>query len=423
MIVLSVHPGGGYILKTVFEDAILKITINLKPMKSYLAWTPVFILATLLYPYSDAAAQSCTSTAGANNGGSFSTMALGGSTFVWNNPTNAQNADGSYATAGTTLGLSSTAWSNYLVVQNFGFSIPSTATICEIIVDIQRSETGLALGADVTDKSVRLLQNGALYGNDLATSSSWPSSDGTVTYGNTLLASSWGGSWQPADVNSANFGVAISTKLSTALVSLALQGKVNQIRVTIIFDPNSILAITLGKFSAARSPDGDGHLLSWKADPTAGGKFIVQLSANSSDWQDIATVPVTATSSEHDLLGSGPMSSYTYTDHNPLDGANYYRLHMVSGNGKSTYSIINEVTMENQTTIRCWPNPCVRTINVSSPHPVTRITLKDLQGRTLYMRQAAAPASDWQIPTEGLPPGYYFIQVGSETLRVLKTLN
>lgn len=380
-------------------------------MKSYLAWTPVLILAALLYPYSEANAQSCTSTAGANNGGTFSTMAYAGSAFNWNNPSNAQNADGSYATAGATLGILSTSWSNYLVVQNFGFSIPSTATICEIIVDIQRSESGLALGADVQDRSVRLLQNGALYGNDLASSSSWPSSDGTVTYGNALLASTWGGSWQPADVNSANFGVAISTELSTHLVSLALQGKVNQIRVTIIYDPNSVLAITLGKFSAAPSPDGDGHLLTWTADAAAGGNFIVQRSANSNDWQDIATVPVTA------------MTSYTYTDHNPLDGANFYRLHMVSASGKSTYSTINEVIMENQTTTRCWPNPCVRTINVSSPHPVTRITLKDLQGRTLYMRQAAAPASDWQIPTEGLPPGYYFIQVGSETLRVLKTLN
>ena len=390
-------------------------------MKSYLALTPVLLLAVLCNPYSEATAQSCTSTVGANNGGTFSTMAYSGSTFAWSNPSNAQNADGSYAIAGATLAILSTAWSNYLVVQNFGFSIPSTATICEIIVDIQRSETGLALGADVKDRSVRLLQNGALYGNDLASGSSWPSSDGTVTYGNALLASTWGGSWQPSDVNNSNFGVAISTQLSTNLVSLALQGKVNQIKVTIIYDPNSLLSVSLGKFSATVSPNEDGHLLTWTANATAGGNFIIQRSGNSSDWQDIATVPMA--SSGHDPSASGSMTSYTYTDHDPLDGANFYRLHMVDASGRSAYSTINEVTMKNQTTIRCWPNPCVQTINVSSPQPVTRITLKDLMGRTLYMRQTAAPTGDWQIPAGNLPPGVYFVLVGSQTLRVLKEAN
>ena len=409
----------GTYLKTLLEDVILKIPFNLKPMKSYLAWSPVFILAALLHLNLDATAQSCTSTAGANNGGTFSTMAYAGSSFVFNNPSNAQNADGSYATAGTTLGILSSAWSNYLVVQNFGFSIPATATICEIIVDIQRSESGLALGAGVKDKSVRLLQNGALYGNDLASGSSWPNSDGTVTYGNALLAGTWGGSWQPADVNSANFGVAISTQLFTNLISLALQGNVNQIRVTVIYDPNSLLGITLDKFSASVSPDGDGHLLTWSADATSGGNFIIQRSGNGSDWQNIGTVPVKAQTSS----GEGPTIAYTYTDHDPLDGTNFYRLQMVNANGKSTYSTINEVTMKNQTAVRCWPNPCVQTINVSSPHPVTRITLKDLLGRTLYMRQVAAPTGDWQIPASDLPPGLYFVLVGTETLQVMKKAN
>jgi len=413
----------GTYLKTLLEDIILKIPFNLKPMKSHLALTPVLILAALLYPYSKATAQSCSTTVGPDNGGTFGTMAYAGSSFNWSNASNAQFSDASYATAGTFLGILSTAYSNYITVQNLGFSIPASATICQIMVNVQRSYSGLALGAGVQDKSVRLLQNGALYGNDLASGTAWPASDGTVTYGNALLASTWGGSWQPADVNSPNFGVAISTELFTALAGVAMQGKINQITVTIIYDPNSVLAITLGKFSAAPSPDGDGHLLTWTADATAGGNFIIQRSGDSRNWQDIATVPVTVASSGHDQPGSGSMTSYTYTDHTPLVGANFYRLHMISANGRSTYSTINEVSMENQTTIRCWPNPCVRTINVSSPHPVTRITLKDLQGRTLYMRQAAAPANDWQIPTEELPPGLYLIQVGSETLRVLKALH
>jgi hypothetical protein len=387
-------------------------------MKSKRTLAPVLVLAALFYAHPKAAAQSCSSTVGANNAGSFSTATNPGSLFSWSNPGNAQTSDGNYATAGTTLGIGATGYSDYLVIQNFGFSIPSTATICQIVVDVQRSASGLGIGASVSDKAVQLVQNGSLYGNNLASGSAWPSSDGTATYGNALLATTWGGSWQPADVNSANFGVAISTKIKEGVVGLFMQGKINQVTVTIIYDPNSLLSIMLGKLSAQASPNGDGHLLSWTADASAGGNFIIQRSGDSRDWNDIATIPVTQTSSTHNQSGS-----YSYTDHTPVAGANYYRVHMISADGRSTYSTINEVTMENKMTASCWPNPCVQTIHVSCPQPVIRVTLKDLQGRTLYMRQAAAPASDWQIPADNLPPGIYFVQVGAQTLRILKEKN
>lgn len=383
-------------------------------MKSKLGTIPVLVMAALACPYPKAIAQSCSSTVGANNAGDFSTTAYSGATFSWSNPGNAQTSDVSYATAGMSLGILSSAYSNYLVVKDFGFSIPSTATVCKIIVEVQRSVSGLGVGGYVSDQSIKLVQSGAPYGNDLADPAThWPSSDGTVTYGNALLGSAWGGSWLPADVNSSNFGVAISTQLNTGLVALAMQGKINQVRVTIVYDPNFLLGITLEKFSATQSPDGDGHLLSWTANASTATStnFIIQRSANSHDWQDIATVPATAA------------SSYRYTDHNPLDGINFYRLHMVSMDGRSVWSTISEVKKDDRTTIRCWPNPCVNTINIYSPQPVIKVLVKDIQGRILYMRQAVAPANNWELPAENLPPGLYFVQVGSQTLRVLKQKN
>jgi hypothetical protein len=46
--------------------------------------------------------------------------------------------------------------------------------------------------------------------------------------------------------------------------------------------------------------------------------------------------------------------------------------------------------------------------------------LKDLQGRILYSKEAAAPTGEWQIPAGHLRPGLYLVQVGSETFRLLK---
>jgi hypothetical protein len=401
---------------------VLKVTINLKPMKIKLATIPVLVMALLACPCLHSTAQSCTSTVGANTANTFSTMAYGGSGFSWNNPGNAQNSDGSYATAGTPLGIFSSAYSNYLVIQNFGFSIPSTATICEIVVDVQRYASGLIVGGSVSDKSVRLLQNGSLYGNDLAAGGGWPGSDGTATYGNATLASTWGGSWQPSDVNNTNFGVAISTDLTT-LAAVTMQGKVNQVTVTVIYDPNSVLDITLGKFSAGLSPNGNGHLLTWTADAAAGSRFIIQRSGDSRNWQNIATVPGVPPAPHSSQAGGLLLVPYSYTDKDPLDGANYYRLQMVNAEGRSSYSAVCEVVKDNKISVRCWPNPCTNVINISSPQPVNRIVLKDAQGRIVYTQQAVTLSNVWQISTAGLPPGLYFVQVGSQTLRVLKTTN
>jgi hypothetical protein len=113
------------------------------------------------------------------------------------------------------LGIFADAYADYLTIQNFGFSIPLSATICEIHVEVERSATGLGLGGSmVKDQSVRLLKNGSLYGTDLANPAiTWPASDGTVTYGSGALAGTWGGTWLPADTNNGNFGVAISAGL------------------------------------------------------------------------------------------------------------------------------------------------------------------------------------------------------------------
>jgi hypothetical protein len=377
-------------------------------MKTKSVTMTVLVVAALCCNDSTAHAQGCASSAGANNGASFSTTTYG--SFPWTNPGNAQASDGSYASATQALGILSSAYADYLVVQNFGFSIPSTATICEIRVEVERSATGLGIGGSkVTDQSIRLLQNGSLYGGDLASGATWPSSDGLVTYGIGTLASTWGGSWQPSDVNSANFGVAISAKLTTGIVALGMSAKIDRLRVMVIYDPNTVLSLSLESFTAARSPDGDGHRLTWTAaTDVTGVRFIIQRSGNGHEWQDIGAI-----------ASSSPTHTYAYTDHTPLNGANFYRIRMELANSKPTYSMVTEVR-DDRTTIRCWPNPFIDLIYVSGPPATKTVTLKDLQGRVLYTKEAAAPTGEWQIPAGRLRPGLYIVQVGEETFRLLK---
>jgi hypothetical protein len=363
------------------------------------------ITAVFVCPYLKVHAQGCASSAGANNAASFSTLSYSGSTFTWTSPGNAQTSDGNYAAAGKTLGLLTSQYSGYLTVQNFGFSIPSSATICEIHVEVERSASGLGiLGTSVTDKSVRLLKNGSLYGNDLASGAAWPGSDGTVTYGTGLLAGTWGTGWQPSDINSPDFGVAISAQLN-GIVGLFMSGNIDQVRVTVIYDIHSLLDLSLNDFTAVRSPDGHGHLLTW----TAGGetndsRCTVQRSGDSRTWQDIATVPV---------------SGGRYTDQAPLAGVNFYRLHVVSADGRSTWSPVKE-TGQATSSLQCWPNPFNDVIHITGPDG-ERMLLKDMQGRVLYIKDAAR--GDQQLPAASLPPGLYFLQVGTTTYKMLKQVN
>jgi len=373
-------------------------------MKIKLATVPVLITAVFICPFLKAHSQGCASTAGASNGASFSTLSYSGSTFSWVTPGNAQNSDNNYASAGKVLGVLSSQHSDYLTVQDFGFSIPSSATICEIHVEVECSASGLGIfGSKVIDQSIMLLKNGALYGNDLASGATWPGSDATVTYGSGLLAGTWGGTWLPADINSSNFGVAISAQLNSGLAGLFMSASIDQVQVTVIYDTHSLLAIALENFTAAASPDGGGHQLTWSAGSGAPDcKYTIQRSGDSHGWQDIATVD----------------RSFSYTDHTPLNGANFYRLRAESTDGHYMYSAVKEV-MQNAGALRCWPNPFGSVINISGS--AGKVILKDIQGRVLYLKNISA--GDSQIPAAGLPPGLYFVEIGTKTYKMLKQQN
>lgn len=64
-------------------------------------------------------------------------------------------------------------------------------------------------------------------------------------------------------------------------------------------------------------------------------------------------------------FNNAPVKEYSYTDAQPLKGANYYRLKMTDADGKFTYSKIIVVRMDNKgTTLQIFPNPAKNVLNV-----------------------------------------------------------
>lgn len=120
---------------------------------------------------------------------------------IWSNITNIQNNtnNGTYAT--TTLVLSQQPSTIY--VRNFGFSIPTSATINGITVQINKFADN-----DITDAEVFLVDNtGTQVGtNKQITAYFWPANNiAPQTYGGS--SDLWGTTLTPSIINSSNFGL------------------------------------------------------------------------------------------------------------------------------------------------------------------------------------------------------------------------
>jgi hypothetical protein len=214
-------------LKIKTNPMISRSTLEFNRRTHYI--TSIFLLYFLICQHRLAGQCSVTSSLA---GSSFSNNTSIGS-HAWSPAGNITLSDNLRTGNGVLLGVLGSANTNYLVLQNFGFSIPSSAAICGIEVTIERRVTGLLIGSSVEDNSIRLVKNNIISGTNMASTANWPGSDGNRLYGN--VSESWGVAWTPADINANNFGIAISAKLSAGLASLFLTAEIDQVTIKVFF--------------------------------------------------------------------------------------------------------------------------------------------------------------------------------------------
>ena len=130
-------------------------------------------------------------------------------TFSWSDVSYITASDTNYATSN--IGDGST---HYLKATGFDFSsVPDTATIDGIQVEIQRYKSGN--GGDIKDAVVQLLKAGSTVGNSKAdTVNAWPTTDTWKTYGGS--SDLWGTTWTASDIKNSNFGVVLSAGASNS---------------------------------------------------------------------------------------------------------------------------------------------------------------------------------------------------------------
>lgn len=148
----------------------------------------------------------------------------GGTQVSWSNPAGARTSDSSYASAPMATG----AQTQFLVALSYGATLPATAVVDGITVQVERSATG---GIATVDNAVHLVKNTQILSaaDNKASNLTWGAAETTVSYGGPT--DKWGSTWTAAEINQGGFGVAFSAKYIG--VNGNETARVDAIRVTV----------------------------------------------------------------------------------------------------------------------------------------------------------------------------------------------
>ena len=153
-------------------------------------------------------------------------------TYAWSNVDNAKTSDNSYSSSTASKSAETT---QILVASNFGFTVPTGATINGVTVAIER-KASLSDGNFwyARDNLLKLVKGGSLSGdNKAATSTNWPTSDGTASYGG--ASDLWGNTLTAEDVNASNFGCALQAVYKGTVPKIYNAPFVDHITITVAY--------------------------------------------------------------------------------------------------------------------------------------------------------------------------------------------
>lgn len=175
----------------------------------------------------------------------------------------------------------------------------------------------------------------------------------------------------------------------------------------------NILPLELITFTAEKR--NNKMFLSWQTANEVNTKnFIVQKSSNGSAFSDVGTVK---------SLSPIGTNSYTYTDNNPFQATNYYRLKMEDNDGRFTYSNILAIKLSGfNTKLTVYPNPAHNTASIlfnSIAVNKYSINITDITGRSIKHVEGVSTigTNTIGIDVRSLSKGTYVIKMNNENGR------
>ena len=307
-------------------------------------------------------------SAGPNFAGAGADDASNGGNLAWSNTSNITAQDISYADSNISAGQKT----HYLTATNFGFSVPSGATIDGVVVTVNKE---VSLGTAV-DSSVKLIKNGVIGGNDKAdTVTDWPASSATNTF---YGASSdlWGLSLTSSDVNTSNFGVAIAASNSSGTPDPSI----DDIKIKVYYTSHPLIAYN----DNASVASGD-NISSTGNDPTESGQTVqTQTYSEADGFYNTSSFGGTVDGMwDLSLKDNGAPASTTYclrtakSDGTPLDTYSQYPMITTASNNNPPGTPALSSPASGATNIDVNPDFTLSSTDADSDHLQYKIVLYD----------------------------------------------
>lgn len=134
--------------------------------------------------------------------------------------------------------------------------------------------------------------------------------------------------------------------------------------------------------------------------------FVVERSGDGTEFVSLGIVQGNGNSSS--------ALSYIFTDENPLEGKNYYRLRQVDFDGAFNYSDVTIVDQENEVDVLIYPNPNNGSFAIQVNHILEQsfqVMITDVEGKMVY---ASISTSHEKLELTDLAKGFYIVRISLE---------
>jgi hypothetical protein len=180
-----------------------------------------------------------------------------------------------------------------------------------------------------------------------------------------------------------------------------------QVQTTYTNICNVILPIELSEFNALKNEYTTD--LKWTTMSEKGNKaFEVQRSMDGTEFVKIGEVQGSNNSREK--------KNYSFTDKEPLNGGNYYRLKQIDHDGTFTYSEIKFIAYDKLTSW-FYPNPSSSEIIFKNLAVGARVVVRNYVGEIVLDREINETRA---VRINELAKGIYFVSTGNKTAKLIK---
>lgn len=188
-------------------------------------------------------------------------------------------------------------------------------------------------------------------------------------------------------------------------VQRSTSGSLNLAEIEVLTCPQSAAVLPVRLLSFNGEVRASTNQLTWttSAEEENAG-FVVERSSDDSRFVELGWVEGSGNSSTE--------SSYTFTDEQPLNGRNFYRLRQVDFDGSVNFSRIIQLERTSPTSWSLYPNPVLSSqeLTVQFQGESASFALFDLTGRRWLSVRDTWSAGRFSVSLQNIPTGVYILR-------------